>query len=716
MKEAQTYSNVIKDLEESQQAERDQREACREADLFLNKRNGQWEPTIWESWAKRPRYTFDQCNPVVDDVMGEIEKAHFAVNISQTGGGSTKEIANHYAGIIRNLENISGARHLYNFAAKVMVGTGISGWMIKQQYRDGDSFQQDLMIVPVANFKDRVWFDTNATLRNMMDAEKGWKLTPLTLDAYLEKWPKGSKMSVCNDREANAYSQKRSNEVIVGEYYYKKYSTKDLALMSNNAVYVIDDDFNAIHDELKDRGITIEDTRERKVGTVYHKHFDGNGFLGSGDETVFEDIPLIPVYANFGVSEDKIIYHGAIEKLMDPQRVLNYAESKKTAESSLKPIEKTWVAKEQATSQDVRNTLQTQNTNNDPIQFYDHAEGVQLPFKPQTPQPDGVLIETASSAQGYLDRAARRTAAGSGEALPNQSFELVESLQNKTDAGNYKYFTAMEVGIEKTATILKKAIPKVYTTKQEMQVLGEDGTIETITIRDRILDEETNSFVEVNNLSVGSYGVAVSAGPGFQNKQQEMTRNLLEAGKINPAIIQLSADVLLNNMQGRGMDKIVERMRFQMLQGGLIPETQMTDEEKEYMAKKAAEAKPDPIAEANLGIAQAELEKARADTADTQSKIEERDGKMELQIQELILKNKETNQKMIADQEEREMKRQAAMQDLVLGLAGQLKTQAETLGIIKDVIGAESIASPGLVDTFGNQLTVIQDNQDNQRG
>jgi len=134
------------------------------------------------------------------------------------------------------------------------------------------------------------------------------------------------------------------------------------------------------------------------------------------------------------------------------------------------------------------------------------------------------------------------------------------------------------------------------------------------------------------------------------------------------------------------------------------------------MAKKAAEAKPDPIAEANLGIAQAELEKARADTADTQSKIEERDGKMELQIQELILKNKETNQKMIADQEEREMKRQAAMQDLVLGLAGQLKTQAETLGIIKDVIGAESIASPGLVDTFGNQLTVIQDNQDNQRG
>jgi len=240
----ETYSNVIKDLEEGQSAENDNRKAVREADLFLNKRDGQWEPYMTQAWDNRPRYTFDQCNPIVDGIMGEMESMDFAISIRPSGGGATKDLAETYTGIIRNLENISEAKYTYNSAGRVMVGTGLAGWRVVQKYRDSDSHQQDLMIQQISNFKDRVWFDSNAVKQNMSDAEQCWVLTSMTMAAYLKKWPKGSRMSVGQDREAEAYFDKKSDEVVVGEYYKKKYSKRELVLMNNGAVYVVDDDFN----------------------------------------------------------------------------------------------------------------------------------------------------------------------------------------------------------------------------------------------------------------------------------------------------------------------------------------------------------------------------------------------------------------------------------------------------------------------------------------
>ncbi|MES0328164.1 MAG: hypothetical protein ABUK13_08235, partial [Gammaproteobacteria bacterium] len=103
------HSKAIELLETAQGADHDNREAAREAHLFLDKRDGQWEPFWWNANSGKPRYTFDLSNPIVDQISGEMEQADFDIKVKPAGGEATKDIAQTFDGLIRNIENISSA-------------------------------------------------------------------------------------------------------------------------------------------------------------------------------------------------------------------------------------------------------------------------------------------------------------------------------------------------------------------------------------------------------------------------------------------------------------------------------------------------------------------------------------------------------------------------------------------------------------------------------
>ena len=63
-----SHQTVINLMSAAQQADHDNREKAREAHLFVDKRDGQWEPYWWNNNAGKPRYTFDMVNPIVDQV------------------------------------------------------------------------------------------------------------------------------------------------------------------------------------------------------------------------------------------------------------------------------------------------------------------------------------------------------------------------------------------------------------------------------------------------------------------------------------------------------------------------------------------------------------------------------------------------------------------------------------------------------------------------
>jgi len=265
-------SEVNKALKEAQDSESDNRDRVREMHNFLDKPDGQWEPNVANSLreAGRPLYTFDKCNPEVDKIAGEMESADFDIRVRPAGGEASKEDAKTLDGLIRNIETMSNASRIYSSAGREMVSAGLAGWEVAVDWADNGSFEQDLMIRPIANYEDRVWFDTAAELQDMSDARHVFVLQNLTPDQYESRFPKGSKTSVGTDRAVNVYSHK-VEFITVGRILYKKAKDIPLVLMSDGSVYEVDEEFEKVRDDLADQGITVERERVKKGFEVLHR-------------------------------------------------------------------------------------------------------------------------------------------------------------------------------------------------------------------------------------------------------------------------------------------------------------------------------------------------------------------------------------------------------------------------------------------------------------
>jgi len=454
-------------------------------------------------------------------------------------------------------------------------------------------------------------------------------LHAVSLDEYDQRWPEGSGKSVGDGKDSQAYYDK-AEVVIIGELLFCKEKHRELVMMSNGRVYDAAGDYLEAKDELAALGVTEVKRRKKADKVVCSRLFDGNDWLEESSETVFNAIPVIPIYGNFKVFEDKVLYQGAVEKVLDPQRVLNYSLSREIEEGALAPRAKTWMTKKQAAGHE--KTLATLNTNSDPVQFYNND--------PEVPGPPGQtggaqinpgLRTISESMRGIIGQAAGMFAANMGDNPGLQSGVAIQMQQNKGDNGTIKYFKALEFAIAYTGRLLVKSIPKVYDTQRQSRLMYEDGTYEMGTLNEEVIDGQTGRSMILNDLSQGTYDVVCKAGPSFKNRQEETINALLEIAKVDPSILAMGGDLLLKNISTPVAEQLAERKRAQMIAQGLIPEKQLTDEERqEQQAKAQGQQQQDP----NMVLAQAEMLKGQAEMLNAQNK------QMELQIRAMEAQTK----------------------------------------------------------------------------
>jgi hypothetical protein len=605
------HQDVIELLDKCQQADKDNRERVREAHLFLDKRDGQWEPYWWNSNEAKPRYTFDMVNPIVDQVASEIEQSDYDIRVSPAGGDATKDLAIAYDGIIRNIEQMSNAKTTYAQCARNMVIGGMDGWRVVQKYVDDNSFDQDLAIEHVGNFVDRVWFDPAAENQDKSDSRYAFVLHAMAKDEYEARFPEGSGESVDDDREGEAYYDK-AECIVVGEFLYLESEDRELVMMSNGQVHEVNEDFEKVVDDLDDIGVTEVKRRTRKKHYVCSRFFDAKDFLEDKKETVFCRIPVVPAYANFKIFENKTIYWGVVEKLLDPQRVMNYSVSREIEEGALAPRAKYWMTMAQASGHEKQ--LETLNTNADPVQFYNvDPESPAVPQQQGGSQVNPGLARISESMRAIIGQTAGMFAANMGDNPGLQSGVAIKQLQDRGTNSTMKYSRGLEIAVAATGRLLKDAIPMVYDTERQVRILREDESYDMVPINQKVIDNATGEIVTVNDLQVGTYDVTCRAGPSFRNRQQETIEAITTLAQTDPSLMQIAGDLLLQNISTPAASQIAERKRIQMIAAGLIPQSQMTEEELQEMAAKmqaqGQQQAPDPA----MVLAQAEQMKAQAD-------------------------------------------------------------------------------------------------------
>jgi hypothetical protein len=352
------------------------------------------------------------------------------------------------------------------------------------------------------------------------------------------------------------------------------------------------------------------------------------------------------------------------------------------------------------------NKLKTLNTNSDPVQFYNPdptIAGGLPPTQSGGAQINPGLRTVSESMRQIMGQTAGMFAANMGDNPGLQSGVAIKSLQQKGDNGTIKYFKALEIAIAQTARLIVDAMPRVYDTTRQARILNADGSFEMQTLNQTIIDNQTGRPVVINDLSKGKYDVTCSAGPSFQSRMQETAQAIMEMAAFDPSVIQSSSDILFNNLDSPGMDLIAERKRQQLLMAGVIPVSQQTDEEKAQIAQmqQASQGKKDPA----TIIAEAEALKAQAEATIAQNKVQETGINVQVKTRELQTMDRREERedlKLANDMDFRDREWQSV----------QLKQIAETLKLIREALGVDTIVSPDGIDAFGRQLSLVRREQD----
>lgn len=719
-------TEVNTQLQSSQEADTDNRDNVRIAHNFLEKEDGQWEPEYIQTFKDGGRYrgTFDKCNPVVDGIVGEMANADFDVRIRPAGGDATKELAKTYDGLIRNIETMSNASHVYAQAAREMVAAGIGGWEISTEYVSDGSFDQDFVIRWISDYENRVWFDSGSLRQDASDARHVFILDNITPDEYFTRFPEGSGQSVGDDRNFETYEFK-PDFITVGRILYKESVTKTLVLMSDGSVYERNEDFEKIEDELAEQGIEVVREREKEAFKVVSRLFDGGEFLTEPQDTVFDTLPIIPVYGNFAVREGKVIYHGAILHLIDAQRAYNFARSRELEDVSLSPPDITWVTRTQIEAPGDRQALERSNTSAQRIYFYSPDEkSPGPPVRSGGPSISPGTQQAIANSLSDISTTSARAPIQSGEVDGPLSGVAIQALQNKGDTGTIKYFKSVEIAICRTAQILVDSIPDLYDTATQKRILNEDDSYEMIELNKRVIDLDTGEEVVLNDLRQGKYDVTCDVGPAFKNRQQETVKALTELAQVVPGVGELAADIQLKNISSPGVDLVAERIRRQLVGSGLIPESQLTEEEKIELQQQqllAQQTPQEPTAEDK--IADAELARVQAETQDVQARALLRQEELRIKEQKDLLAAQTQAEKlqmeelaMIMKNQQRQIENQQAL--LESNIKGQaqvfetLNTQADTLKKLREAMGVDTIVGPGNTEAYIQQAETIADQQE----
>ncbi len=588
----------ITQLSDFQQSDLDQRQQARECDRFLLDKDGQWEESVARSLdaQKRPRYTFDQVTPVIENIMADIEDMEFGSNVKPAGGDATKELAKTYEGMVRSIESDSDATAIYRNACRRLIRRGFDAWIVKAKFKNEWSFDQSLVVEAIPNAINRVWTSNTSSKADSSDSDVAYVLTSVTPEAYKEQFPEGNAISIDDADLGEHFEQYRPEVIIFGEKYYKKETMCEVCQLSNGEIVEKDENFQKVVDEYKSQGVTV--VREKKVKDfkIYHRFFDGGGMLSEERETVFKTLPIVTVYGNYELlgENSKITYSGITLKEMDYQRVFNYAKSREIEEGALAPRKKLLMSKKMAKGNEGQ--ISSLNVSADPVLFVN-------------PDPEFGPVQEIGGAQVNPNLAnlandmamGMQVTGGTNNAMNGQYAGRMseDALRMQIDRGTgatRKWVNALAHGIKRTCEILVQTIPPVYDTKQQFMILGQDGAEEMITLNDEVYDTQTQKMVRVNTLNKGEYRVTCAAGPAFANKMEAGLAAMLQYAAIDPSIVNTGGDLMLKSIDAPLMDEMAARKRAQLLQAGMIPQDQMTDDEIAAAQQAAQQPQPeDPV-------------------------------------------------------------------------------------------------------------------------
>ena len=464
------------------------------------------------------------------------------------------------SGIFRHIEVQSDADAAYDTAFDFAVRMGWGFFRITTDYRNDDSFDQEIYIKPVDN-PFTVYFDPNSTMPDGSDAEKVLITTVMSKEAFRKQYPNaddGTGFVQRGTGDTNA-EWVMKEDIRIAEYFYVERETATLVMLSDGTTAYQDEITDEIKLAMEKQGITIADKRPSIRKVVKWVKLTGIEIL---EESVWAGkyIPIIPVYGQMLTVENKRKKFGLVRMAKDPQRMYNFWTTSITESVALAPKAKWLLAEGQDEGHE--NEWAMANIKSMPVLRYKQKDIDGQPAPPPQrlqpePPPQGLMAAAAGitadlqQVVGIFDPSQLPTGNISGKALQGQ--------QQQVDMTNFHYYDNLTRSIRQCGRVILDLIPKIYDRERVLRIIGDDGKPELLTINRYGPDEDGVNRV-LNDVTIGEYDVVMETGPGYNSKRSEAVDSMMAVIAADPTLMPQIGDLVFRNMDFPGAETIADRL------------------------------------------------------------------------------------------------------------------------------------------------------------
>jgi hypothetical protein len=638
-------ANDSDDLEEAkelfrlcEEAEAENRAAALD-DLRFARLNEQWDPALRRKREEsgRPCLTINKLPSFIRQVVNDARQNKLSIRVNPVDSAGDIRTADVLSGLIRNIEQVSGADVAYDTAAESAISCGFGYFRIMVAYTHDDSFDQEILIQRVAN-PFSVYGDPYSTAADSSDWDIAFVTELVPRSVFERRYMDAEPV----DWQGGAYSDLQlpwmdGEQILIAECWQRTEAMRKVLLLSSGEVVAEDAYANSkpLFDAL---GIAVRGERDVRSHRVTQKLLTGAEILERND-WAGRYIPIVPVYGEEVNENGRRHFRSLIRDAKDAQRLFNYFRSTAAELTAMQP-KAPFIGPELAFSGD--DAMKWDNANVENYSFISYKGNVAPERQAYAGVPAGE-IQQALSANDDMQAIIGLHQASLGQPSNEASGVAIMNRQREGDVSTFHFIDNLARAIKHGARIIVDLIPAVYTGRRMVRVLGTEGEAQNVQLAPRPLSPPLGEAPAapaagaplegpsgangvaagltgpmtapsplssapgpapvgaegVYDPSVGRYDVVVDAGPSFTTRRAEAAEQMMELLRAFPQAAPYVGDLLAKNLDWPGAQEIADRLR----------------------ALVAPQSQAEPAQDPRLPGMQAEIAKLTAMLEDTSQKL-----------------------------------------------------------------------------------------------
>lgn len=630
----QIHKEALKEFDDIQAAQRDERRQCYEDRRFYSVAGAQWEGPLGEQFENKPRFEFNRVHLAVIRVINEYRANRITVDFQSRDGETDDDFADACDGMLRADEKKCSANEAYDNAFEEGTAGGMGAWRVRACYEDeddDDNDQQTIAFDPIFDADVSVFYDLGAKRQDKSDAQRCYVLSPMPRSQYEEEYGE-SPDSWPRDVYSPEYDWATPDQVWVCEFYRTETKKETLIWFTG----LLGEEVKHTEQELKDNSNLLDElqatgykeTRRKKVERKQVRKYlmSGGGILEDCGLVPGGLIPIIPFYGKRWVVNGIERCMGHVRLAKDAQRLTNSLMSWLADMAGRFDTEKPILTPEQVAGH-------VTMWSNDAIERYPYlllnsmkdeggnpipGSAVPMAYTKAPNLPPAMAALTQIAGESLQDLLGNQQA---GEEVQQQmSGKAVELIQNRLDMQVFIYMSNFAKAMKRSGEVWL-AMKRAITTEESRKVktLGPNGEVSSVILNEPSFDPDTHEMGLKFDMSKAGYEPDVEVGPSSSSRRAATVRALTGMMSVtaDPEAQQVLAGLTMMNMEGEGISDVRDFYRSKMVRMGVV---KPTEDERQQLAQEAQAQQPDPQSQYLLAAAEqaaADAQAKRAKTVET---------------------------------------------------------------------------------------------------